>query len=1021
MPPEVYHTMSRIPPALIEAIKREVPCVAVLEARGAVFQAHGGDVVCSCPFHADRTPSCVVSAAKNLWHCFGACQSGGDVIALVQRLEGVSFRGAVERLALRLGSGAVAALEGVEAARRRSPAVSEQPCPLDPARSGAGLLEQAVAYYAARLAQPGSAGRAYLASRGLGDAALLQRFRVGFCDQTLGLRLPARSRPEGTVVRARLEEAGLLKGNGHERFSACVVVPILGAEGTVVGLYGRKARPTVTAGVPKHLYLPGPHRGVWHGPVAAGAGELCAWPDAEGAVVLCEAVFDAMTFWTHGIRHVTASYGVSGFTPLHRSAFAAAGVRTVFIAYDADEAGDRAAAGLGQELASAGVAAWRVPFPPGEDANSVAVAAGAAAPAVLAEALRQATRLGGPARVAVAGLAPPPAPCASAPGSAAAPADTPATDPAPAVPVSALAATDTDEVTVVTGGRSYRVRGLGRNRGADVLRVNVRVAPRPGVPGGGTAGSFHIDTVDLYQTRLRQAFIVAAAHELGVEPELIKTDLGQVLVALEAEQTRRAAAAAAAAASGAGAAPVPTGAEREAALAQLRSSDLCARIVADVQAWGLVGEEDNILVAYLAATSRLLAQPLAVVVQASSAAGKSTLIDAVLALHPPEAVRRYSALSDRSPFYLGSAQLRHRVLAIAEEEGARRASYALKLLQSDGVLRMAATGKDPRSGRLVTNDYEVTGPVALMLTTTAAEVDPELMNRCLVLTVDEGPAQTAAIQAAQRRGRTLAGLEARRQRTAIERRHHALQRLLSSVTVVNPHAEGLSFAAGQARLRRDHATFLSLIDAVAVLHQHQRERRRHTCADGTVLDYIEATPADIALATRLMAAVVGRGLDEVPPPTRSFYDRLVSWAGTRSAAAGSPPAAWSFTRHDVCGGLGATYKQARTHLDRLEALEWVVAGGARGAVRWYRLVAGAGTAPAGGVPTSGGLPTPCPTPAQGPGAAETDGGCRVPAPVAGGLPASDAGMRGPAPAPAPAVGGGPAAAAAAGGEATDAA
>ena len=76
-------------------------------------------------------------------------------------------------------------------------------------------------------------------------------------------------------------------------------------------------------------------------------------------------------------------------------------------------------------------------------------------------------------------------------------------------------------------------------------------------------------------------------------------------------------------------------------------------------------------------------------------------------------------------------------MSIAEEEGARRASYALKLLQSDGFLSMAATGKDPETGRMVTHDYRVEGPVMLMLTTTAIDVDPELLNRCVVLTVDE--------------------------------------------------------------------------------------------------------------------------------------------------------------------------------------------------------------------------------------------------------------------------------------------
>src|SRR3990167_2373633 len=94
-------------------------------------------------------------------------------------------------------------------------------------------------------------------------------------------------------------------------------------------------------------------------------------------------------------------------------------------------------------------------------------------------------------------------------------------------------------------------------------------------------------------------------------------------------------------------------------------------------------------------------------------------------------------MTGQSLFYMGDVDLRHKVLAIVEEEGAERASYALKLLQSEKELTIASTGKDPETGKLVTHEYKVEGPVMIFLTTTAIEVDEELMNRCVVLTVDE--------------------------------------------------------------------------------------------------------------------------------------------------------------------------------------------------------------------------------------------------------------------------------------------
>ncbi|EIN2486095.1 DNA primase, partial [Escherichia coli] len=166
--------------------------------------------------------------------------------------------------------------------------------------------------------------------------------------------------------------------------------------------------------------------------------------------------------------------------------------------------------------------------------------------------------------------------------------------------------------------------------------------------------------------------------------------------------------------------------DREAALELLHSPDLASRIAADMAACGVVGESTNLTAAYLAAVSRKLDRPLAVLIQSSSAAGKSSLMDAELNLIPPEERLQYSAMTGQSLFYLGETNLQHKILAIAEEEGVRQAAYALKLLQSDGELTIASTGKDDASGNLVTKQYTVKGPVMLMLTTTAIDVDEEL-------------------------------------------------------------------------------------------------------------------------------------------------------------------------------------------------------------------------------------------------------------------------------------------------------
>ena len=80
-----------------------------------------------------------------------------------------------------------------------------------------------------------------------------------------------------------------------------------------------------------------------------------------------------MTFWVAGYRNVTASYGVNGFTADHRAAFERHGTERVYIAYDADDAGNKAALKLAEELMEMGIECFRVQFPKGMDANSHAL------------------------------------------------------------------------------------------------------------------------------------------------------------------------------------------------------------------------------------------------------------------------------------------------------------------------------------------------------------------------------------------------------------------------------------------------------------------------------------------------------------------------------------------------------------------------------------------------------------------------------------------------------------------------
>jgi DNA primase len=971
--------MARIAESEIERLKREISVQRLAEGRGVKLKRHGADLIGLCPFHDDHEPSLVITPSKNLWNCLGACRRGGTVIDWIMLAEGVSFRHAVELLREDLPLGSSNTRPGVQRST-----VPKLPAPVERTADDGMLLLQVVSFYQESLKQSPEALK-YLENRGLKSAEMIDAFRLGFANRTIGYRLPASNRNAGAALRGRLQKLGIYRESGHEHFNGSVVIPIFDLSGQVVQMYGRKITPNLRPGTPDHLYLPGPHRGVWNETALA----------ISKDIILCEALIDALTFWCAGYRNVTAIYGVNGFTEEHRAAFKKHETKRVYLAYDRDEAGEGAAQEHAAQLMEMGIECFRVQFPKGMDANEYALKVQPAAKS-LGIMLNRAAWLGKGERPTVAVIEPvksapvkveprppepapqieahqpisePPAatiieeksepaakeqnaiplpaalpiieesekvfPLAAQPQSESR--DEPAPIPAtPAAPAREWAVLDTpveirgDEIILQQGDRRYRVRGLAKNMSYELLRINLLVS------GKNTRGEnvFHVDTFDLYSARQRTVFLKQAAEELGVKDDVIRRDLGHVLLQLEALQDQQIKQALEPEEK-----QIPIGEpEREAAMELLRDPRLVDRILADLERCGMVGEETNKLVSYLAVTSRLLDAPLAILVQASSAAGKSALMEAVLALVPEGQQVQYSAMTGQSLFYMGESDLKHKVLAIVEEEGALRAAYALKLLQSEGVLTIASTGKDATTGRLVTHQYRVEGPVMIFLTTTAIDLDEELLNRCLVLTVDEDRAQTQAIHQKQREAQTLEGLLAKHDRNELLTTHRNAQRLLKPMLVVNPYARELTFLDSQTRTRRDHMKYLTLIRSIALLYQYQRPHKtaRHR---GQTLEYIEVTRDDIAMANRLAHEVLGRSLDELPPQTRRLLllvDEMVHQDCEQKKIERQD---FRFSRKDVRTFTRWSDSQLKRHLHRLEELEYlVVHQGGRGQSMVYELV-----------------------------------------------------------------------------------
>ncbi len=849
----------------IAAIKR-ADLRAVVESGGVTLKRKGTNWVGLCPFHDEKTPSFTVNPKTNLWHCFG-CGVGGDAIGFLTKKEGLGFRDAVARLKGDNGKGHATPAPTTKARTTTAP---PKPAPGPSPANRTRLLNRVVSFYHQTFCEDPRA-RDYLKGRGITDAAALEDFQVGYANGTL-----LNTVPEDGDLRATLKDAGILAGQGRELFYGCAVFPVFDENRDCVGLYGRRLKD----GEVNHLYLPGPRRGVWNHQAVKRSPSL----------ILTESLLDALTLYGAGFKDVVPCWGVNGLTDDHVALLVRHKTKEVYVCFDRDDAGEKAAEKIIGQLKEKGIAAYAMHLPAGDVAGKMDVNSFFATVPEAAAAFQRLLREANP-RTAVHSEK--------------------------AVKAERRHHEQTETGFVVQyGERRYEVRAI--EKSSLKLRLTVKAVKRAQ---GETREKFHLDTVDLNSHRSRVLFAKACAGLFTEKEELVGEDVVKLIELAEAWQP--------AAKEDGAAAPKMTRTDEEEALEFLKDPSLFNRILEDFETIGLTGEEANKTVGYVAATSRKLDEPLSIMVQSRSAAGKSTLQDSIISLMPPEDYVKYTRLTDQALFYKEEDSLVHKILAIEEEHGARGASYSIRNLQSSKALSIAATGKDPVTGKLRTEEYRVRGPASLMITTTEVELDYETSNRFVTLTIDESREMTARILAKQRERETLEGLIQKAEAERVIRRHHNAQRLLRPLAVVNPYAKYLTYPSESLRARRDQQKYLGIIRAIAFLRQYQRPVKVKDLPspepgkEPAPREYIEVTIEDIEFANRLAGEILGRMLDDLSPPSRALLKLIREMIKARCAELKIEPHEYHFTRRDVREWAQWSDFQIKCHIKQLEELEYL--------------------------------------------------------------------------------------------------
>jgi hypothetical protein len=213
----------------------------------------------------------------------------------------------------------------------------------------------------------------------------------------------------------------------------------------------------------------------------------------------------------------------------------------------------------------------------------------------------------------------------------------------------------------------------------------------------------------------------------------------------------------------------------------------------------------------------------------------------------------------------------------------------------------------------------------IVLTTTSPEAfDEETRSRFVQLTMDESIEQTRAILERQRERYTLKGVMEQATAEKVRRLHHNAQRLLRPLKVVNPFIKWLTNPKERLLFRREQQKYLSLMNAIALLHQHQREVKRE--AEGDVeVEYVEVTVEDVALANELARGVLSRALDELAAPVRGLYDELRKLCVQRADELKCKPDDVQLSRREIREATGWSDWQVRSYCRQLVEMEYLYA------------------------------------------------------------------------------------------------
>ena len=308
--------------------------------------------------------------------------------------------------------------------------------------------------------------------------------------------------------------------------------------------------------------------------------------------------------------------------------------------------------------------------------------------------------------------------------------------------------------------------------------------------------------------------------------------------------------------------------EQEEASEYLKSNDLIANLQRDFQHIGILGEEENALILFLAMASHASETPFSVLCLAKSGIGKSYLLQKLSQCMPKNAYSFHTQISDNALYYFDSKQIDGKALFIEDLEWTNEMLTPLATLQTHGKLIKTRATKD-KDGMLHSTTFEVAGKLCLIACAYSEKNYEQLSLPFLCLHLNHSQTQDINIMEYQKKCK--AGLINQSEIAQIQRRLQCVIASLKPANIINPFAPLIDLPDDLPYPRKTLLLLLNFIDTITYFNQYQRE----TITDKSTGEImIKTHPNDIELAFNLLKNSLFRRADELSTNARGFYNWL---------------------------------------------------------------------------------------------------------------------------------------------------